>query len=496
MTAKCMGLGPKENKDKFFIYTVVSGVKATPPGGTSQGRTQDYPPLPSGTLAPTPGTSSQTAELVSALTTALRAAFPEAPPRRHRRLPPTQPVPATTTDEEEEPLYSRFDPSQDRPGRYRAHITDSDSDDSDSEYTRETERRGRRYPRQIRPHREPTGARGQRLFTVADPPTKRDFRNALLFVDKASRSSKFFGTRDVVEIQLLEEFLHVWDSDPPPPPPSPPPSCGYSTECAFSTMSPCPDGRQPSRDTPTRRRRSSSEPRSPHHPSRIVPVDPPPAAEEEARQPEAAEAALPSRTSRPTPPSELFGPLVRTSGCPPPGTHRPHALVAAPGLRPPSTFHDSSTVHRSGVGDQQVVAVIQDVVHPPDILLQAMHAANISLTPEPSSASDEAESSSSSDEEADTWALAADRILRWLESHPVPDEPDSQDDDAADDDDSRAPNFLRPGPWQPVRESAPPPNVDWDKTATLFSFHPPATYGNLRVPCTARSVVNNRPPDP
>ncbi|KAG0431089.1 hypothetical protein HPB47_022115 [Ixodes persulcatus] len=27
MTVKCMGFGPKENKDKFFIYTVVSGVK-------------------------------------------------------------------------------------------------------------------------------------------------------------------------------------------------------------------------------------------------------------------------------------------------------------------------------------------------------------------------------------------------------------------------------------------------------------------------------------
>ncbi|KAG0410406.1 hypothetical protein HPB47_012477 [Ixodes persulcatus] len=26
MTVKCMGFGPKENKDKFFIYTVVSGV--------------------------------------------------------------------------------------------------------------------------------------------------------------------------------------------------------------------------------------------------------------------------------------------------------------------------------------------------------------------------------------------------------------------------------------------------------------------------------------
>ncbi|KAG0410983.1 hypothetical protein HPB47_011892 [Ixodes persulcatus] len=29
MTVKCIGFGPKENKDKFFIYTVVSGVKGS-----------------------------------------------------------------------------------------------------------------------------------------------------------------------------------------------------------------------------------------------------------------------------------------------------------------------------------------------------------------------------------------------------------------------------------------------------------------------------------
>ncbi|KAG0435845.1 hypothetical protein HPB47_018288 [Ixodes persulcatus] len=35
MTVKCMGFGPKENKDKFFIYTLVSGVKELQEKGNS-----------------------------------------------------------------------------------------------------------------------------------------------------------------------------------------------------------------------------------------------------------------------------------------------------------------------------------------------------------------------------------------------------------------------------------------------------------------------------
>ncbi|KAG0440517.1 hypothetical protein HPB47_016264 [Ixodes persulcatus] len=364
----------------------------------------------------------QTAELVSALTTALRAAFPEVPTRRPRRLPHYEPLPTATTDDEEEPLSRRFDLSQEHPGRYRAHLTSSDSEESDTDYVRDTDRRSHHHPRHVRPHREPTGTRGQRLFTTTDPPTRRDFRNALLFVDRASRSSKYFGTRDVVEIQLLQEFLHP----------------------------------------------------------RIVPADPRPEAEEEAKRPEAAEAALPSRTGTPTPPpSELFPPLLRTSSPPPvellerlPLWSSSDYVPLPPTMTPPPSdipvslpFCEATTssmelAHRVvteldivlddprpvliGVGDQQVVAVLQDIVHPPDILLQALQAAQVPLTPDSHRDSSETDSQTSSEDESDTWALAADRILRWLQDHPVADEPDSQDEDAVDDDDSRAPNLFQP----------------------------------------------------
>ncbi|XP_040070733.1 uncharacterized protein LOC120843428 [Ixodes scapularis] len=122
---------------------------------------------------------------------------------------------ADATSDDEEPIPNHFPTSQDHPGRYRARFPDSDSDDSDSEPDSIPDRRRDEYSRRIRHRREPTGSRGQRLFTTADPPTRRDFRNALLFVDRASRSSRFFGTRDVVEVRLLENFLQVWDSQPP-----------------------------------------------------------------------------------------------------------------------------------------------------------------------------------------------------------------------------------------------------------------------------------------
>ncbi|XP_040064112.1 vegetative cell wall protein gp1-like [Ixodes scapularis] len=191
---------------------------ATPPGPPSRVPFSSIPAPPSNPVASrTPGNPTPaTQELVSALTTALRAAFPEAPPPRRACVSETaQPVPLTTTDDDEEDLLFRGYPSsQDPAGRYRARIPD-DSDHSSSSSGDTPPRRDRQYPRHIRPSRAPTGSRGQRLFTTHDPPTRRDFRNALLYVDRASRQSRFFGTRDVVELQTLELFLQLWDSDPP-----------------------------------------------------------------------------------------------------------------------------------------------------------------------------------------------------------------------------------------------------------------------------------------
>ncbi|XP_042149381.1 mucin-2-like [Ixodes scapularis] len=190
----------------------------TPPGPTSRVPFSSVPAPPSNPVASRPsGTPAPaTQELVSALTLALRAAFPEAPPTRRTRITEVaQPIPGETTDDDEEDLIFRGYPSsQDPAGRYRARIP-NDSDHSSSSSGDTPPRRDRHYPRHINSSRAPTGSRGQRLFTTHDPPTRRDFRNALLYVDRASRQSLFFGTRDVVELQTLELFLQVWDSNPP-----------------------------------------------------------------------------------------------------------------------------------------------------------------------------------------------------------------------------------------------------------------------------------------
>ncbi|XP_029843620.2 splicing factor, arginine/serine-rich 19-like [Ixodes scapularis] len=189
----------------------------TPPGPTSRVPFGSVPAPPSGPLAAGPSGAAAPAaqELVSALTLALRAAFPDPPARRARVTQMAQPIPdATTDDDEEDLIFHGYPSSQDPVGRYRARIPD-DSDHSSSSSGDSPPRRDPRYPRHVNPSRAPTGSRGQRLFTTRDPPTRRDFRNALLYVDRASRQSRFFGTCDVVELQTLELFLHVWDSDPP-----------------------------------------------------------------------------------------------------------------------------------------------------------------------------------------------------------------------------------------------------------------------------------------
>lgn len=144
------------------------------------------------------------------------------------------------------------------------------------------------------------------------------------------------------------------------------------------------------------------------------------------------------------------------------------------------------------INGQQIVAVLQDVVAPPDILLQALRAADVTLTP----LTESCDSPSDSEEEG-AWASAADRILRWLDDHPQPDEPPSEDDHGQqDDDDSRRPLLSDLLVWQPVRPSVPQPQVDWDKISHTFNFYPPSDSSSLRIPCKARSVVNNRPPKP
>ncbi|CAN8033077.1 unnamed protein product [Ixodes persulcatus] len=51
----------------------------------------------------------------------------------------------------------------------------------------------------------------QRVFTVGDPPSKRDIAEAFIHVQQAARNSQHIGRREVAELQLLECFVQVWD---------------------------------------------------------------------------------------------------------------------------------------------------------------------------------------------------------------------------------------------------------------------------------------------
>ncbi|EEC12632.1 hypothetical protein IscW_ISCW009169 [Ixodes scapularis] len=51
----------------------------------------------------------------------------------------------------------------------------------------------------------------QRVFTIHDPPARRDIAEAFLHVQQAARHSPHIGKREVTELQLLEMFVQVCD---------------------------------------------------------------------------------------------------------------------------------------------------------------------------------------------------------------------------------------------------------------------------------------------
>ncbi|CAN8031181.1 unnamed protein product [Ixodes persulcatus] len=55
----------------------------------------------------------------------------------------------------------------------------------------------------------------QRIFTIHDLPTRRDLGEAFVHIQNANRSSQQLQRRDIIELQLLEPYLEVWDSFPP-----------------------------------------------------------------------------------------------------------------------------------------------------------------------------------------------------------------------------------------------------------------------------------------
>ncbi|CAN7948371.1 unnamed protein product, partial [Ixodes pacificus] len=51
----------------------------------------------------------------------------------------------------------------------------------------------------------------QRVFTIQDPPTRRDIAEAFVHIQHAARHSPHIGKREITELQLLECFVQVWD---------------------------------------------------------------------------------------------------------------------------------------------------------------------------------------------------------------------------------------------------------------------------------------------
>lgn len=97
----------------------------------------------------------------------------------------------------------------------------------------------------------------QKVFTVANPPTRWDVAEAFTHVQGTARHSTHIGRREVTALQLLKHFLEMWDCRSLGL--SARPSCGSSKGSAFFTTWPWRGGVQPSMGTPTRRRLSFSD---------------------------------------------------------------------------------------------------------------------------------------------------------------------------------------------------------------------------------------------
>ncbi|KAM7297197.1 vegetative cell wall protein gp1-like [Ixodes scapularis] len=251
---------------------------ATPPGPPSRVSFSSIPAPPSNPVASrTPGNPTPaTQELVSALTTALRAAFPEAPPPRRACVSETaQPVPLTTTDDDEEDLLFRGYPSsQDPAGRYRARIPDDPTTAAAAVGT---------------PHRVETAS----TPGTSVPPVPQ-------LAAAVSGSSPLMT--------------------PPPAGTSAMPSCtstgpagshGSLEPVTSSSSKPWSSSSRPhSKGTPTRRPPTFWEPRSPHHSPPLLhptgPPDRPTVAEEPPTVAAVDDRQQPAPEMFPTPSSELF----------------------------------------------------------------------------------------------------------------------------------------------------------------------------------------------
>ncbi|EEC12211.1 hypothetical protein IscW_ISCW009126 [Ixodes scapularis] len=114
----------------------------------------------------------------------------------------------------------------------------------------------------------PKVAGRQRVFTVSDPPAKRDIAEAFIHEQQVSRHSQHIGRHEIAELQLLECFVQLWDCRSI----GLQPGTSYASSIASDscTTSLSPGGEPPLRATPILPHRFSSGHLSPHT------VQPPP----------------------------------------------------------------------------------------------------------------------------------------------------------------------------------------------------------------------------
>ncbi|KAG0443103.1 hypothetical protein HPB47_015285 [Ixodes persulcatus] len=332
--------------------------------------------------------------------------------------------------------------------------------------------------------------RSQRVFTLTDLPTRRDLAEAFAFVQSAARQTTNLGRRDIIELQLLEHYIEVWDC-----------VCtglspraklrifdrvrllyhvaqggwttaleGYADPSATFLLG-APSTTRPSR--PCRRDPSGGTPPRPTTRSTKGPTTP----KKKEKSEVVSTTTFQPLPSGVPPPQECVDLLEQLDGLH--GTLERLNYVVGP-AQPAIAVVD-------GV---PAVAVIQDLVLQQDLLAQALREVGIeediplSTTPSPSTTS---LSSPSTEEEDDdhTFAIGAERILRWLESHEIPDDSEDLDESEQDEEDSRSAAAHPSGPpFQPVRASLPPPKVDWDRLASTIGYYPPADPANLRIHCS------------
>lgn len=140
-------------------------------------------------------------------------------------------------------------------------------------------------------------------------------------------------------------------------------------------------------------------------------------------------------------------------------------------------------------------AVVQDLIPQHNILAQALQEVGNSPDTPSATPTSSLESLETFETEDDTLATGAERILKWLKAQDIPTDSEPTDDDGQNDDDTRR-SAARPAgaPYRPVRQSLPPPSVDWQSLGETIGYHPPADPSSLHITCAKPSVVNNQAP--